>query len=72
MMLEQNEEWSLNRRYMQLEGLQTLSDTVPTRLNAKGLPAIQHRYRHRVPRLIVEVNLKRKGEVHGRDYTCRR
>ncbi len=25
---------SLNRRYMQLEGLQTLSDTVPTRLSA--------------------------------------
>ena len=34
MMLEQNDEWSLNRRYMQLEGLQTLSDTVPTRLSA--------------------------------------
>jgi len=32
MMLEQNDEWSLNRRYMQLEGLQTVSDTVPTRL----------------------------------------
>jgi putative transposase len=32
MMLEQNDEWSLNRRYMRLEGLQTLSDTVPTRL----------------------------------------
>ena len=29
MMLEQNDEWSLNRRYMQLEGLQTLSDTAP-------------------------------------------
>lgn len=29
MMLEQNDEWSLNRRYMQLEGLQTVSDTVP-------------------------------------------
>src|ERR1700675_3182697 len=39
-------------------------------MNAKGFPAI--RQRHRVPRLIVEVNLKRKGEVHGRDYTCRR
>ena len=25
---------SLNRRYMQLEGLQMLSDTVPTRLSA--------------------------------------
>lgn len=34
MMLEQNDEWSLNRRYMQFEGLQTLSDTVPTRLSA--------------------------------------
>ena len=33
MMLEQNDEWSLNRRYM-LEGLQTLSDTAPTRLSA--------------------------------------
>jgi hypothetical protein len=28
MMLEQNDEWSLNRRCMQLEGLQTLSDTL--------------------------------------------
>ncbi|MFT3719636.1 transposase [Pseudorhodoferax sp.] len=34
MMLEQNDEWSLNRRYIQLEGLQTLSDTAPTRLSA--------------------------------------
>ena len=34
MMLEQNDEWSLNRRYMQLEGLQTLCDTAPTRLSA--------------------------------------
>ncbi len=34
MMLEQNDEWSLHRRYMQLEGLQTLCDTVPTRLFA--------------------------------------
>jgi transposase-like protein len=34
MMLEQNDEWSLNRRYMQLEGLQTLTDTVSTRLSA--------------------------------------
>ena len=36
MLLEQNDEWSLNRRYMQLEGLQTLTDTAPTRL-----PAVQ-------------------------------
>jgi putative transposase len=34
MLLEQNDEWSLNRRYMQLEGLQSLSDTAPTRLSA--------------------------------------
>ena len=34
MMIEQNDEWSLNRRYMQLEGLQALTDTVPTRLSA--------------------------------------
>jgi hypothetical protein len=34
MMLEQYDEWSLNRRYMQLEGLQTVSDTAPTRLSA--------------------------------------
>ena len=30
-------------------------------MNAKGRPAIQRR--HRVPRLIRELNLKRKGEV---------
>ena len=34
MMMEQSDEWSLNRRYMQLEGLQTLCDTPPTRLSA--------------------------------------
>jgi len=34
MLLEQNDEWSLQRRYMQLEGLQQLSDTVPARLPA--------------------------------------
>jgi putative transposase len=33
-MLEQNDEWSLNRRYMQLEGLQAVSDPVLTRLSA--------------------------------------
>lgn len=33
MMLEQNDEWSLQRRYMQLEGLQSLSDQ-PARLSA--------------------------------------
>ena len=35
-LLEQNDEWTLQRRYMQLEGLQTLSDTAPARL-----PAVQ-------------------------------
>jgi putative transposase len=36
MLLEQNDEWSLNlnRRYMQLEGLQSLSDAAPTRVSA--------------------------------------
>jgi putative transposase len=34
MLLEQDGEWSLNRRYTQLEGLQALSDTVPTWLSA--------------------------------------
>lgn len=34
LMLEQNNGWSLNRRCMQLECLQALSDTVPTRLSA--------------------------------------
>lgn len=29
MMLEQNDEWSLQRRYMQLEGLLSLSDNQP-------------------------------------------
>jgi putative transposase len=34
MMLEQNDEWSLQRRYMQLEGLLFLSDNQPARLSA--------------------------------------
>lgn len=34
MMLEQNDEWSLQRRYMQLEGLQSLSDNQPAQLSA--------------------------------------
>jgi putative transposase len=34
LLLEQNVEWSLNRRCMQLEGLQSLSDTAPTRMSA--------------------------------------
>ena len=34
MMLEQNDECSLQRRYMQLEGLQSLSDNQPARLSA--------------------------------------
>jgi putative transposase len=32
MMLEQSDEWALQRRPMQLEGLRTLSDTAPDRL----------------------------------------
>ena len=32
MMLEQNDEWSLNRRCLRLEGLQSVGDAVPTRL----------------------------------------
>ena len=34
MLLEQSDEWTLQRRYMQLEGLQSLSDTAPSRLPA--------------------------------------
>ncbi len=33
-LLEQNDQWTLKRRYMQLEGLQALSDTAPARLSA--------------------------------------
>jgi len=33
-LLEQNDEWQLQRRYMQLEGLQSLSDNQPARLSA--------------------------------------
>jgi hypothetical protein len=33
-MLEQNDEWSLQRRYMQLEGLQSLSENQSARLSA--------------------------------------
>jgi hypothetical protein len=34
MLLEQSDEWTLQRRYMQLEGLQSLSDTATLRLSA--------------------------------------
>jgi putative transposase len=34
LMLEQNDEWQLQRRYMQLEGLQTISDNVTPRISA--------------------------------------
>jgi putative transposase len=34
MLLEHSDEWTMQRRYMQLEGLQTLSDTAPDRLSA--------------------------------------
>ena len=32
--LEQNDEWQLQRRYMQLEGLQSVSNNQPARLSA--------------------------------------
>jgi len=32
--LEQTDEWQLQRRYMQLEGLQELADNQPARLSA--------------------------------------
>jgi putative transposase len=34
MMIEQNDEWSLQRRYMQLEGLQSLCKNQSARLSA--------------------------------------
>ena len=34
LLLEQNDEWQLNRRYMQLEGLQSLAGNTPARLSA--------------------------------------
>ena len=34
MLLEQNDEWCLNRRYMQPEGLQSLTEHAPTRMSA--------------------------------------
>jgi putative transposase len=34
LLLEQSDEWTLQRRYLQLEGLQSLSDTAPARLSA--------------------------------------
>ena len=34
LLLEQNDEWQLQRHYMQLEGLQTLSDNQTARLSA--------------------------------------
>ena len=34
LLLEQNDEWQLQRRYLQLEGLQTISDNQPVRLSA--------------------------------------
>ncbi len=33
-LLEQSDEWALQRRYWQLEGLQTLTDNQPARLSA--------------------------------------
>ena len=34
LLLEQNDEWQLNRRYMQLEGLRSLAKDTPARLSA--------------------------------------
>ena len=34
LLLEQSDEWALQRRYMQLEGLSTLTDNQPARLSA--------------------------------------
>ena len=34
LLLVQNDEWQLRRRYLQLEGLQTLTDNQPARLSA--------------------------------------
>jgi putative transposase len=34
LLLEQNDEWQLQRRYMQLEGLKTVSDNKPQRISA--------------------------------------
>ena len=34
LLLEQNDEWQLQRRYLPLEGLQTLTDNQPARLSA--------------------------------------
>ena len=34
LLLEQNDEWQVQRRYLQLEGLQALADNQPTRLSA--------------------------------------
>jgi hypothetical protein len=33
-MLEQNDEWQFQRRYMPLEGLRTVSDNVAPRISA--------------------------------------
>ncbi len=34
LLLEQNDEWQLQRRYLPLEGLQSLADNQPARLSA--------------------------------------
>jgi putative transposase len=34
LLLEQNDDWQLQRRYLQPEGLQTLGDNQPARLSA--------------------------------------
>src|SRR6202051_2010250 len=45
LLLEQNDEWQLQRRYMQLEGLQTLSDNQTARLSAVELAQAFHIHR---------------------------
>jgi putative transposase len=34
LLLDQNDEWQLQRRYIQIEGLQQLTDNQPARLSA--------------------------------------
>jgi hypothetical protein len=54
LLLEQNDEWQLQRRYLQLEGLQALTDNQPTRLSAvvsgaRVQPVLNSRLIHHVP-----------------------
>ena len=60
MLLEQNDEWSLNRRYMQLKGLHSLSDTATARV-----PAVQRRAR--APRITALSGLTELHQSAGHD-----